>query len=132
MELTDEVRANRGLYVMYENGNLIKERMLAGYRTAAANGVKIGVGTDAGIVSHGSVWKEMTYFVEFGGVSPGLALHLGTLGTAESIGIADITGSVEQGKFADFVIVDADPFADLSTLATPRLVVAAGVVVEPR
>ena len=105
--------------------------MITGFRQALAGGVKIGVGTDAGLVDHGSVWKEMQYFVEVGGISRELALHLGTLGTAESIGLEGITGSVVPGKFADLLVVDEDPRSDLSTLARPRLVVTAGVIVEP-
>jgi imidazolonepropionase-like amidohydrolase len=119
------------LRIRYLNGEEIKQAMITGFRQALAGGVKIGAGTDAGLVDHASVWKEMQYFVEIGGISRELALHLGTLGTAESIGLADITGSVEPGKFADLLVVDEDPRSDLSTLARPRLVVAAGVIVEP-
>jgi imidazolonepropionase-like amidohydrolase len=132
MELTDEIRADPDRYVFYMNGQEIKRRMLIGYKQAVDGGVKVAVGTDAGITHHSSVWTEMRFFVEIGGLTNAEALHLGTLGTAESIGVDAITGSVEAGKFADFVIVDANPLDDLSTLANPRLVVAAGVVVDPQ
>jgi imidazolonepropionase-like amidohydrolase len=130
-ELTDEVREDPALYVVMANGIEIKERMITGYRQAVEGGVKIAVGTDAGISHHSSVWMEMKYFHELAGVPNDIALHLGTLGTAESIGVADITGSIDPGKSADLLIVNANPLDDLSALATPHLVVAAGTLVSP-
>jgi imidazolonepropionase-like amidohydrolase len=130
MQITDEVRANPKLFVMMTNGNMIREEMITGFRQALAGGVKIAVGTDAGIVDHGSVWMEMKAFVELGGVSNAKALHMGTLATAESIGVADVTGSVEVGRFADLLVLDANPLDDLATLAEPAMVVVSGVIVR--
>jgi len=124
--VTDAVRSNRILYIMTMNGNDIRRRMITGYEQAVAAGVRIGVGTDAGIVDHGSVWMEMKLFEEIGGVSRAEAIHLATLGTARSIGVDEVTGSVEEGKFADFVILDRNPLEDLSAFAQPHLVVTAG------
>jgi imidazolonepropionase-like amidohydrolase len=132
VELTAEVRSNPALFVMHSNGNVIKERMLAGFDRAVAEGVTIAVGTDAGIVRHAAVWKEMLYFTLFGGISNEDALHIGTLGTAESIGVADITGSIDVGKFADFLVVESDPIEDLNALAEPVFVVSEGVVYDRR
>ena len=129
-KLTEEMAQDPALYIRFLNGEEIKEAMITGFRQALAGGVRIGVGTDAGLVDHGSVWKEMQYFVEVGGISRELALHLGTLGTAESIGLEGITGSVAPGKFADLLVVDKDPRRDLSTLARPRLVVTAGLIIQ--
>jgi len=39
-------------------------------------------------------------------MSPAEMLRLHTLGSAEVIGVADRVGSLEPGKFADFVVVD--------------------------
>ena len=39
-------------------------------------------------------------------MSPELMLRLHTLGSAEIIGVADRVGSLEEGKYADFVVVD--------------------------
>ena len=56
---------------------------------------------------------------------------MGTLGTAESIGLADATGSIEPGKSADLVVLTSDPLADLGAFAEPEMVIARGVVVPP-
>ncbi|MCP5069523.1 MAG: amidohydrolase family protein [bacterium] len=130
LEITEAVRQNPALFVMVSNGSEIKRRMITGYRQALAAGIKIGVGTDAGIVRHDAVWKEMQYFVEIGGLSRQEALHLGTLGTAQSIGVSAITGSLEAGKSADFLIVERNPLEDLSALRAPGTVVASGVIYE--
>jgi 5-methylthioadenosine/S-adenosylhomocysteine deaminase len=39
-------------------------------------------------------------------MTPQQMLHLHTLGSAEALGVADRLGSLEVGKFADFVVVD--------------------------
>lgn len=39
------------------------------------------------------------------------ALHAYTLGGAQAMGTDDVTGSLEVGKSADFVVLDRDPFA---------------------
>jgi predicted amidohydrolase YtcJ len=48
------------------------------------------------------------------------ALHMLTLEPARALGHNDVTGSIEVGKFADFVILDADPFS-VSTSAIGRI-----------
>ena len=125
-ELPEAAEGNRILQIMTINGNEIRRRMIRGFQQAHEGGVKIGVGTDAGIVDHGSVWMEMTFFEEFGGISRARAIHLATLGTAESIGVAEITGSIEAGKYADLVVLDRDPLEDLAAFSAPSLVVARG------
>jgi imidazolonepropionase-like amidohydrolase len=130
MVLTETLKDDPRLQIMYANANQVREEVISGFETAIARGVKIGVGTDAGIVSHDAVWKEMTYFVEFGDIPNELALHMGTLGTAQSIGVDAITGSVEPGKAADLLIVDANPHIDLATLGRPVMVVTQGMIVE--
>jgi imidazolonepropionase-like amidohydrolase len=129
--LTDVLDADPRLQIMYANAKQVKEEMYSGFETAIARGVKIGVGTDAGIVSHDAVWREMTYFVEHGDIPNELALHIGTLGTAESIGLDKRTGSIEVGKSADLLIIDGNPHVDLAALGRPVLVVTRGVIVEP-
>ena len=45
---------------------------------------------------------------------------------AESIGIANLTGSVQPGKEADLIIVDQDPLQDIKALRAMSLVMRAG------
>ncbi|MBP19484.1 MAG: amidohydrolase family protein [Pseudomonadales bacterium] len=128
--LNEEGRKNRALYIRYMNGQQVSRDVISGYKSAVAAGVKIGVGTDGGLVDHASVWRELEFMIQHGNITNERAIHIGTLATAESIGIEATTGSIEIGKAADFMVVDANPFEELSTLDNPHMVVAAGSIVD--
>ncbi|WP_417623118.1 amidohydrolase family protein [Parasphingorhabdus sp.] len=74
-------------------------------------GVKVSIGAhgqQAGIGSHWELWS----FVR-GGMTPIEALAAGTIESARSLGMDADIGSVESGKLADLVVLDADPTADI-------------------
>jgi Tol biopolymer transport system component len=48
-----------------------------------------------------------------GGMTPMAVLHAATIGSAETIGRKSDLGSIEPGKVADLVILNADPLADI-------------------
>jgi len=77
----------------------------------AKRGVKVAIGAhgqQAGIGSHFELWS----FVR-GGMTPLEALKAGTIASAQSLGMAADIGSLEAGKLADLVVLDADPTADI-------------------
>ena len=77
----------------------------------AKRGVQVSIGAhgqQAGIGSHWELWS----FVR-GGMTPVEALRAGTIVAATSLGMAADIGSLEPGKLADLVILDADPTADI-------------------
>ena len=76
------------------------------------------------------MWRELEYFTQFVGVSPAFALHTATLVNAEIAGIADVTGSVEVGKSADFLITEKNPLEDFSNMRDPYMVVMKGKVIR--
>ena len=55
-------------------------------------------------------------------VSPNYAIYTATLSNAEILGIADITGSVESGKYADLLILSANPLEQLEAMREPYAV----------
>jgi imidazolonepropionase-like amidohydrolase len=57
----------------------------------------------------------MELFVE-AGLSPMDAIVAGTQVGAEVLGLGDRIGTLEAGKWADIVIVDGDPLADITVL----------------
>jgi hypothetical protein len=79
-------------------------------RIQRAGGV-IAMGAHGEIPGLGFHW-EMEAHVQ-GGMTPMEALRAGTLGSAEAIGRASEFGSIEAGKFADLIILNADPRTDI-------------------
>jgi Tol biopolymer transport system component/imidazolonepropionase-like amidohydrolase len=63
-------------------------------------------------------------------LTPHQALRAATLAGAAKIGLAPDLGSVEPGKLADLVVLDADPLQDIHNSAAIRWVVKNGVVYE--
>lgn len=62
------------------------------------------------------------------------AMHViqgATKWTAEAMRVADKIGTVEPGKIADIVVVDADPLADIANLRKVSAVVFDGNQIEP-
>ncbi|KFJ05022.1 metal-dependent hydrolase family protein [Bifidobacterium subtile] len=114
--------------VQYENSKPVSEGMLAGARQAHMNGIRVGVGTDTGMtfVTQYATWRELYLLSHYAGFTAAQAFHAATQVNAEILGIEQETGSIEVGKAADLLVLDADPALDLRTLTAPKLVVAAG------
>src|SRR3954471_18801068 len=90
-------------------------------------GVKIAFGTDAGVYAHGKNWMEFVYMNEAG--MPALeAVKAATINGADLMGIADKTGSIEKGKWADIVAVDGDPTQDIHVMSKVSFVMKEGKV----
>ena len=64
------------------------------------------------------------------GVSPGAALEAATLVNARSIGAEHDIGSIEEGKVADLVLLDADPLADIRNTRRIHAVIQGGRLVD--
>lgn len=99
---------------------------------AVARGVRVAMGTDAGISEHGRNLRELAQLVRVG-LTPTQAIVAGTRNAAELVGVADRAGTVEAGKVADLVVCDGDPLADISLLGDRDnvvLVVQGGKVVK--
>jgi imidazolonepropionase-like amidohydrolase len=95
-------------------------------------GVKVAAGTDAGTPfnRHGENAKELELMVN-AGLKPIEAITCATKVGAEACYLAEKTGTLEKGKWADLIIVDGDPTTDIKILqdkARIRLVMKAGAV----
>jgi imidazolonepropionase-like amidohydrolase/Tol biopolymer transport system component len=74
-------------------------------------GVDLGTGTDIWQIPTG-VHMELEKLVE-SGLTPAEAIHAGTGAAARVLGAEKDLGTIEVGKWADLVILDADPLKDI-------------------
>lgn len=95
-------------------------------------GVRIAMGTDAGVMPHGTNLRELGLMAKIG-MSPMEVLTATTRTAAECLGWDDHLGTIEVGKLADIVIARTDPLADLESLEDTdniRLVMKDGLIVK--
>jgi imidazolonepropionase-like amidohydrolase len=90
-------------------------------------GVKIALGTDAGVFPHGLNGREFQYLVEIG-MTPMEAIQAGTSRAADLLGHSPDVGSIQPGRYADLVAVTQDPLADIRILQNVGFVMKAGKV----
>jgi imidazolonepropionase-like amidohydrolase len=91
-------------------------------------GVPLLAGTDEltpHVVPGFSLHEELRLLVE-AGLSPLAALQAATLNPAKYFGLTDALGTVEEGKLADLLLLDANPLEDISNTKTIAAVVANG------
>ncbi|MEZ5277883.1 MAG: amidohydrolase family protein [Opitutaceae bacterium] len=97
-------------------------------------GVRIAMGTDAGVMPHGTNLRELGLMVDVG-MTPMEAIVATTRTAAECLGWQDRVGTVEVGKLADIVIAKKDPLQDIRSLEDQDnivLVMKGGDVVKDR
>jgi imidazolonepropionase-like amidohydrolase len=80
-------------------------------------GVPIGFGTDSGAklerVQGFAEHRELQLMVE-AGLTPLQAIQCATKNSAELLGISKTTGTLEPGKRANFIVLDADPLTNIA------------------
>ena len=94
----------------------------------ADSGVKMMTGTDGGWLSNPGLSLEEE-FAELGkaGLSSLQILQMATINAAEYLGREDTMGTVEPGRNADLVLLDANPLEAVANLHAIAGVVRAGV-----
>jgi imidazolonepropionase-like amidohydrolase len=110
------------------------EMSKASFQRALKAGVKIAFsvnatgahGKQAGPY-HGEEGVEFATMVEYG-MTPLQAIRSATSVGAENIGWKDRVGSIEKGKFADFVAVSGNPANDVTELERVKFVMKGGQV----
>jgi imidazolonepropionase-like amidohydrolase len=123
-------RFDRGTYVppaIAAKAHAAMDAIHSTFQRALAKGVKIGLGTDAGVYPHGRNPEEFHQMVDLG-MKPIDALKAGTSADAELLGISDKTGSLEAGKLADVVAVSGDPMQNIRVTEKVFFVMKEGVI----
>jgi imidazolonepropionase-like amidohydrolase len=98
----------------------------------AEAGVPLLAGTDTGtpsLVPGFALHEELELLVR-AGLTPAQALRSATLEPARYLGLEDEQGTVEPGKVADLVLLDADPLRDIRNTTRIDSVVVRGCLVD--
>lgn len=112
--------------------SLAKERMTGAtqresFRRAHQAGVKMVMGTDAGVYPHGDNARQLSRMVRFG-MTPAQALRAATYNAADALGQQGKFGALIVGASADIIAVDGNPLDDVAVLENVPFVMKEGVV----
>ncbi len=105
----------------------IAPRQHTSFKLAVDGGVRIALGTDAGVMRHGTNGREFGLMVRYG-MTPMQAIVAGTSGGATLLGLEREIGTVAVGKRADVVAVRGDPVQNIAQLEHVDFVMKDGVV----
>lgn len=108
-------------------GSLAASRMpmlAADAATLARNGALVGMGSHGDEPGIGFHYEMEAHAL--GGMKPPEILHAATAGAAETIGRLADMGTLEAGKYADLLVFDRDPQADIRNTMSISLVMRGG------
>jgi imidazolonepropionase-like amidohydrolase len=103
--------------------------MLATVRELHQDGLTLVAGTDQNIPGH-SLHRELELYVE-AGFTPMEAIQAATSVPTLAMGLDKTVGTIERGKRADLVLLDADPLADIHNTRRIVKTISAGAVYDP-
>jgi imidazolonepropionase-like amidohydrolase len=106
--------------------------MLKNLKSVYDAGIPIVVGTDAGNPGtlHGvSIFDEMEY-MQKAGILPEDLIIMATKNGAESMRRGDDFGTLESGKFANLILLEEDPSADISNMRSLTHVMIKGNMLD--
>jgi len=101
-------------------------------KLAVATKIPIALGTDAGVVPHGTNAHEFVLMVQWGGMSAMDSIIAGTSNAAKLLGWDKHLGTLAPGKWADIVAVSGDQQISVLTGKVVVFVMKNGVIYRTR
>jgi imidazolonepropionase-like amidohydrolase len=92
-------------------------------------GVTIVAGTDQGFPGF-SVARELELYVQ-AGLTPADAIQTATITPAKVMNVDKNTGSIDEGKNADIIIINGDPLKNIRDIRNVTTVIKGGHIYEP-
>jgi imidazolonepropionase-like amidohydrolase len=124
-----KIQAERQNFPMAEmSKNSFQRALKAGVKIALSVNATGAHGKQAGPY-HGEEAVELANMVAYG-MTPLQALRSATSVGAENLGLGNRVGSIEKGKYADFVGVSGNPANDVTELERVKFVMKGGQVVR--
>jgi imidazolonepropionase-like amidohydrolase len=120
-------------HTKWNNISYMKERLpvlRANLRKVYDAGIPVVAGSDSSGAFVGLASQmELILQVE-AGLTPSESIQTATLNAAKMVGREKDLGSVERGKLADLLILDADPLADIRNIRLIHRIVKGGVIYQ--
>ncbi len=116
------------------------DKQVAALRVWLDRNVKVTLSTDAGPEAEDlgpTVWGRLGRFhferlegLQSAGMKPMEVLMAATKNGAEAYNLSDETGTLEEGKLADILVLDANPLVDIANLRKINQIYKAGIKVD--
>lgn len=101
-------------------------KMAAELKPLYEAGISLQMGAHGQMSGLDAHWEMELY--QMGGFSPAQVIEISTINGARYHGFGDELGSIEVGKFADMVVLDANPLLDVKNARAVRWVMQNGVI----
>ena len=112
---------------MGRDGDWNHQQVASDAARMAEEGVLVTMGAHGQIQGVGPHW-EMWALGGPDAMEPLDAIKASTINGAKYLGMDDVLGSISPGKFADIVVLDADPRTDLHNSTKIHFVIKNGVI----